>query len=49
MTVHASTLVLGLVSGMATGALAMGLVLVYRASRVVNLAQVEVAPSSVPK
>jgi ABC-type branched-subunit amino acid transport system permease subunit len=46
VTVHASTLVLGLVSGMATGALAMGLVLVYRASRVVNLAQVEVGAAS---
>jgi ABC-type branched-subunit amino acid transport system permease subunit len=42
VTVHLSVVILGLTTGMAIGALAMGLVLIYRASRVVNLAQVEV-------
>jgi ABC-type branched-subunit amino acid transport system permease subunit len=42
MTITMATVVLGLITGMGIGALALGLVLVYRASRVINLAQAEV-------
>lgn len=41
-----ATVVLGLITGMGIGALAVGLVLVYRASRVINLAQAEVGAAA---
>jgi ABC-type branched-subunit amino acid transport system permease subunit len=42
MSITLATVVLGLVTGMGIGGLALGLVLIYRASRVINLAQAEV-------
>jgi branched-subunit amino acid ABC-type transport system permease component len=42
MSITLATVVLGLVTGMGIGALALGLVVIYRASRVINLAQAEV-------
>ena len=41
MTITAATVVRGLTEGLGIGALAAGLVLVYRASRAINLAQAE--------
>jgi ABC-type branched-subunit amino acid transport system permease subunit len=46
MTIRLATVVLGLVTGMGVGALAMGLVLVYRASRVINLAHAEIGAAA---
>ena len=40
------SVVLGLITGMAYASLAAGLVLIYRASRVVNLAQAEIGAAS---
>jgi ABC-type branched-subunit amino acid transport system permease subunit len=42
MSITLASVVLGLVTGMGISALAIGLVLIYRASRVINLAQAEV-------
>jgi ABC-type branched-subunit amino acid transport system permease subunit len=41
MTIQLDTIVEGVLSGLGIGALALGLVLIYRASRVINLAQAE--------
>jgi branched-subunit amino acid ABC-type transport system permease component len=46
VTIRLETIVIGLVTGMGVGALAMGLVLVYRASRVINLAHAEVGAAA---
>src|SRR5437763_17039686 len=46
MTVNVPVVVLGLVTGMSYAALAVGLVLVYRASRVINLAHAAVGSAA---
>jgi ABC-type branched-subunit amino acid transport system permease subunit len=46
MSVTLATVVLGLITGMGIGALALGLVLVYRASRVINLAHAELGAAA---
>ena len=46
MTIQLDTVVEGLLSGLAIGALALGLVLIYRASRVINLAQAELGAAA---
>ena len=46
MTVTAATAVAGVIAGLGIGGLAVGLVLVYRASRVINLAQAELGAAA---
>ncbi|HSS09032.1 MAG TPA: hypothetical protein VLL25_04050 [Acidimicrobiales bacterium] len=46
MTIQLDTIVQGLLSGLGIGALALGLVLIYRASRVINLAQAELGAAA---
>lgn len=46
MTVTLATVVTGLIAGLGIGGLAAGLVLVYRASKVVNLAQAELGAAA---
>ena len=46
MSITLASVVLGLITGMGIGALALGLVLVYRASRVINLAHAELGAAA---
>jgi ABC-type branched-subunit amino acid transport system permease subunit len=46
MTITAATLALGLTTGLGIGALALGLILVYRTSHVINLAQAELGAAA---
>jgi ABC-type branched-subunit amino acid transport system permease subunit len=46
VTITLATLTLGVITGMGIGALALGLVLVYRASRVINLAHAELGAAA---